>query len=127
MGLCVVGVLMFCIYIVLFAPTILEHFLSSEEFRTACYDMSNEDATKAIEQSLKKKAVQSPDGTAIFGRTLDDMRLLRIDRDIGERGKGTFSIELEYSDMLNISPLFKAVIYEDCDIQWIALSNTVSH
>jgi len=88
-----------------------------------CLNISDNESRGMISSILKQKKLQWPNQPVLFGYQHDDIQFDSFgsaqkadDHDLG-------SVNLIYRNKRTGSKLFKAVIYDNCEVQWVPISS----
>ena len=93
---------------------------------TMCYDMPEKEARGMVERILEDKISRSGNGRVLYGYDASHIAYRSYRKDLGVKGDGFSSVELNYFDSISGGSLFIARIFETCEVEWIDMRNEIN-
>ena len=84
-----------------------------------CMDISEPQARVMIDNTLRSKSYNAASNGTILGYGFSDIEYSHELNREQEDDKNLGLVELQYNNKLSGQPIFTAVIYSNCEIQWV--------
>jgi hypothetical protein len=89
-----------------------------------CLNISDNESRGMINRILTQKNLQWPNQPILFGYQLDDIQFGSFGYAQKSDDYSLGSVDLIYQSRKTGNKLFRAIIYDNCEVQWIHISNT---